>query len=122
MWQITQRYTKLTMMFSILSTFILVWRHNQAAVFVAKFVNFGRMGLSNYLMMSIIGSALYYGWGFGLYKHFGTSISLLFGITLLILQMKLSTFWLACYGQGPLEKLWRKLTWIPMKKTAIAQN
>ncbi len=123
MWQITQRYIKLAMMFSILSTFILVWRHNQGNVFITKLVNFGRMGLSNYLLMSIIGTSLYYGWGLGLYKYCGTSVSLILGMILLMLQMKFSTFWLARYGQGPMEKLWRKLTWIAIKKnTAIAQN
>ena len=124
MWQITQRYIKLAMMFSILSSFILIWRHNQGSVFVARFVNFGRMGLSNYLLMSIIGSTLYYGWGLGLYKYCGTSVSLLIGITLLVLQMKLSTYWLARYGQGPLEKLWRKLTWLnfPHKTATVRKN
>ncbi|WP_019028876.1 DUF418 domain-containing protein [Colwellia piezophila] len=123
LWQITQRYMKISMLLSILSSFILVWRHNQGSVFVAKFINFGRMGLSNYLLMSITGTFIYYGWGLALYKYCGTSISLFIGITLLMLQMKLSTYWLRRYGQGPLEKLWRKLTWIPIKKnTAIAQN
>ncbi len=112
LWQIMQRYIKLAMMFSILSTFIIAWRHNKGDVFVAKFVHFGRMGLSNYLFMSIIGSFLYYGWGLALYKYCGVSVSVIIGITLLILQMKLSTYWITHYKQGPLEKLWRKLTWI----------
>jgi len=123
LWQITQRYIKIAMMLSILSSFILVWRHNQGNVFVAQFVTFGRMGLSNYLLMSIIGTTLYYGWGLNLYKYCGSSVSLMIGFTLLLLQMKLSTYWINRYGQGPLEKLWRKLTWIAIKKdTAIVQN
>jgi len=116
LWSITQRYIKLTMMLSILSTFILVWRHNQNPLFVTKFINFGRMGLSNYLLMSILGSFLYYGWGLGLYKYTGTSASLIIGGILLMLQMKLSTYWINRFGQGPLEKLWRKLTWIECRK------
>lgn len=109
---IIDSYINLSMMFSILSTFIIVWRHNKGDVFVAKFANFGRMGLTNYLLMSIIGSTLYYGWGFGLYKYCGTTVTLVIGVLILMLQMKISSFWLARYGQGPLENLWRKGTWL----------
>ncbi|MEP1490001.1 MAG: DUF418 domain-containing protein [Algibacter sp.] len=65
--------------------------------------------------MSVIGAMLYYGWGFGLYKYCGTLFSLCIGVVVLIFQMKLSSWWLQKYGQGPLEKLWRKLTWIKLK-------
>ena len=121
-WQITQRYIKLSMMFSILSSFIIVWRHNRGAVFVARFVNFGRMGLSNYLLMSMVGTFLYYGWGLALYKYCGVSVSLIIAICLLMLQMKLSTYWITRYNQGPLEKLWRKLTSMKFINNATASS
>jgi uncharacterized protein len=109
---IMDTYIKLAVTFSILSTFIIVWRHNDGDVFIAKFANFGRMGLTNYLLMSLIGSMLYYGWGFSLYKYCGSTITLLIGIFVLMLQMKFSSYWLARYKQGPLESLWRKASWV----------
>ncbi len=62
--------------------------------------------------MSIIGASLYYGWGLGLYKYLGSLATLGVAIVVLVLQMKFSTWWLQKYGQGPLERLWRKLTWL----------
>ncbi len=97
-------------LFSFLTiVFALRWKEMVSAVFSVAMI-------STSLLMSIIGSALYYGWGLALYKYCGTSISLIIGITLLILQIKSSTFWIIRYGQGPLEKLWRKLTWMNFVK------
>ncbi|MEW6997827.1 DUF418 domain-containing protein [Colwelliaceae bacterium BS250] len=121
LWQIMQRYIKITMALGILSIFIILWRHNKGTPFFSKFINFGRMGLTNYILMSIFGSFLYYGWGLGLYKYLGISASLAIGITLLVVQIKFSTFWFNKFGQGPLERLWRRLTWLNSHSNNIAK-
>ncbi|KZS38188.1 hypothetical protein AWE51_19310 [Aquimarina aggregata] len=105
-------YFKLVMMFFMLSLIVIIWRHNNGKVWAAKFSDFGRMGLTNYILMSIIGAILYYGWGAGLYKYCGSFTTFLIGILALIFQMKFSSWWLEKYEQGPLEKIWRKITWI----------
>lgn len=107
-------YFKLVMMFFMLSLIVIIWRHNNGKVWAAKFSDFGRMGLTNYILMSIIGAILYYGWGAGLYKYCGSFTTFLIGILALIFQMKFSSWWLEKYEQGPLEKIWRKITWIKM--------
>jgi len=108
-------YTKLAMMFSALSLTVILWKHHQGKVWLAKFSDFGRMGLTNYILMSVIGATLYYGWGAGLYKYCGSSLTLLIGAIWLWLQMKFSSWWLNKYGQGPLEQLWRKATWVKIR-------
>ena len=105
-------YSKLCIMFSVLSLIVIIWKHNNGNVWISKFADFGKMGLTNYVLMSIIGAILYYGWGFGLYKYCGALLTLCIGIIVLILQMKFSSWWLKKYGQGPLERIWRKLTWM----------
>jgi uncharacterized protein len=75
----------------------------------------GRMSLSNYIIQSILGSFIYYGFGLGLYKYTGTSYSFLIGITLALLQGYFSTWWLKHHKRGPLEILWHKATWIDTK-------
>lgn len=105
-------YSKLCIMFGTLSLIVIFWRHNNGKLWIARFANFGRMGLTNYVLMSIIGASLYYGWGLGLYKYLGSLATLGVAIVVLVLQMKFSTWWLQKYGQGPLERLWRKLTWL----------
>jgi len=73
---------------------------------------FGRMSLSNYLLSSLFGALLYYGWGLGLYKVLGTTWSLLAGIGIVVVQIILLYQWSRRHQRGPLETLWRRLTWI----------
>ncbi len=71
----------------------------------------GRMALTNYLMHSVICAILFTGLGFGLVGQF-TRFEL-YGIVLMIwlLQLVLSPIWLKHYRFGPIEWLWRALTY-----------
>ncbi len=73
---------------------------------------YGRMSLTNYITQSIIGSLLFYHWGFGLYQHLGITASFLVGIAIFILQLTFCHWWMKSHRHGPLEALWRKGTWI----------
>ena len=76
----------------------------------------GKMSLSNYLIQSIIGSTIYYGFGLGLYKYTGATYSFLIGIALAIAQGYFSTWWMKHHKRGPLETLWHKATWVGSPK------
>lgn len=78
----------------------------------------GRMALSNYLAQSILCGLVFYTVGLGLYGQFtGYWLYLVvFGVWALLLAW--SPWWLARYGQGPAERLWRRLTYgRPRKST-----
>ena len=70
------------------------------------------MSLTNYLGQSVIGGFVFYGWGLGLYQYSGHSLSLLLGILCVLLQYTFSRWWLHHHSRGPLESLWKRLTWI----------
>lgn len=72
----------------------------------------GKMALTNYMMQSVIGSFLYYGYGLGLYYYTGASYCLLIGIVFLIFQVYFCKWWLRNHSKGPLESFWHRLTWI----------
>lgn len=81
--------------------------------------NVGRMALTNYVLQSLICSLLFFGFGFGLYEQVGAAG--LWGVTFIVylFQIPLSVWWLAKFQFGPLEWLWRSLTygqWQPMLK------
>lgn len=71
----------------------------------------GRMALTNYIGQSVIGMLLFYGIGLG----WGASIGLTQteGIVLIVYlcQMGFSRVWLFVFRFGPLEWLWRMLTY-----------
>jgi len=77
-----------------------------------KLTALGRASLSNYLLNSVLGAMLYYGWGFGLYRYCGQAVSLLIGVGVVLIQYYLSCWWFKTHSHGPLEGLWKKLTWI----------
>lgn len=73
---------------------------------------FGRMSLTNYLLSSLIGSFLFYGWGLALYKELGVTWSFLVGIGIVTFQILILRLWARKHPRGPLETIWRKLTWL----------
>lgn len=79
------------------------------------FSPYGKMSMSNYIMQSMLGSFIYYGFGLGLYKYTGSTYCILIGLGLAIAQWFFSNWWLKTHRQGPLETIWHKLTWINAK-------
>lgn len=77
-----------------------------------KLTTFGRSSMTNYFLQSVLGALLYYGWGFGLYRYCGPTFSLFIGIGMLIFQYCFCRWWMKRHNHGPMEGLWKKLTWI----------
>ena len=75
------------------------------------FAPLGRMALTNYLMHSIVCVVLSYGFGFGLWWRVGTTTALVIALTVIAVQIPLSAWWLARYRFGPVEWIWRRLTY-----------
>ena len=59
----------------------------------------------------MLGLALFYGIGAGLGPRFGLVGVLVAGILIFVLQIIASRAWLARFRFGPLEWLWRSLTY-----------
>jgi uncharacterized protein len=81
----------------------------------------GRMAFTNYIVESIVFGFLFYGYGFGLFGRLGSAVAALIGIALYVAQLYLSRWWLERFHFGPLEWLWRSMTYgrrQPMRKTA----
>ena len=80
----------------------------------------GKMALSNYVFQTIICTTLFYSYGFGLYNK--TSPSQNIGIVLLIFlfQLLFSRWWMARFRFGPIEWLWRSLTYKKLQPIRIA--
>ena len=77
---------------------------------------FGRMSLTNYLLQSVIGCAIFCGYGLACYYKLGVTYAVMVGVGMVIAQYCFARFWFASHQRGPLEGLWRKLTWIGSNK------
>jgi uncharacterized protein len=78
---------------------------------ITVFAPVGRMALTNYLMHSIICVVLSYGFGFGLWWRVGASRALAIAAAIIVVQIPLSAWWLSRFRFGPVEWIWRRLTY-----------
>lgn len=71
----------------------------------------GRMGLTTYLVQGLVGVLVFFGFGLGLMGVIGALASVGIGLALFILQTYFSKWWLGKFKYGPIEWLWRSLTY-----------
>ena len=71
----------------------------------------GRMALSNYLMQSLIFTTLMYSYGFARFGSFQPWQLVIMAVVVFVLQVVISRAYLQKFRFGPMEWLWRKLTY-----------
>ena len=84
-----------------------------------KIAPVGRMSVTNYMAQSMVGVTLFYGFGANLAVHFNYLQSLLVGIVFCLIQIGYSNWWMKRFYYGPIEWLWRTLTWfakVPLRR------
>jgi uncharacterized protein len=82
----------------------------------------GRMALTNYLGASVISTLYFSGYGLGHYGQMSRGGQVLFVAIVFALQLLFSTLWLSKFRYGPMEWLWRAITYWqlpPMRREAM---
>ncbi len=85
------------------------------------FAPVGRMALTNYIMQSVIGVLIFWGVGFGV-GSLGLIWVILIAVTVYLFQILISRAWLKYFRYGPLEWIWRQLTYgkrLPIRKPPV---
>jgi uncharacterized protein len=90
---------------------LLALRSPAAGVAAGPFAAAGQMALTNYLTQSVALALLFYGYGLGLFGRLGAAAAVVVGVTLYAGQLRFSEWWLRRYRFGPVEWLWRSLTY-----------
>ena len=100
------------------SLVILALHSNSWLSKVRVLAPFGRMALTNYLMQSLVLAVIFYGWGFG---NFGMGRAAQLGVALALcaVQVVLCQWWLSHFRYGPLEWLWRAVTYMKVPAMRI---
>lgn len=89
---------------------LMYLRHKDLAVW-RRLAYPGRMALTNYIGQSVIGALLFYGIGLGLGASFGLVQTELVVAGVYLFQTAFSRVWLRFFRFGPLEWIWRMLTY-----------
>lgn len=84
----------------------------------------GRTAFTNYILHSVICTFIFYGFGLGLFGHLERWQQALVVIAIWVLQLVAAPQWLRKYRFGPLEWLWRSLTYRefqPMQRNSVSE-
>ncbi len=88
-----------------------IWYHSSWSTLLQPLKHVGRMALTNYILQSLIGLILFSSMGLSLYESMSPSICLLVAIVVFTFQVVLSKIWLNYFRYGPLEWIWRCLSY-----------
>jgi uncharacterized protein len=78
---------------------------------LSPFAAVGRTALTNYLLQSVICTLFFYHYTTGLYGRIGPAAGLIPTVILYTAQVVCSNWWLKRYRFGPMEWLWRGMTY-----------
>ncbi|HEY6830828.1 MAG TPA: DUF418 domain-containing protein [Gemmatimonadaceae bacterium] len=90
---------------------LLIFQTARGARLLAPLAATGRMALTTYLTQSVVCTTLFYSYGFRLLGRVGYTGMFTITVTLFAVQMAVSVWWLKRYRFGPVEWLWRTLTY-----------
>ena len=78
---------------------------------------YGRTALTNYALQGVFGLILFAPWGFGpFFSKFGNFSLIIIGLFIYFTQMLASNYFLKSYRYGPLEWIWRCVTYLNKEK------
>lgn len=106
------------------SAICLYWIKTGGKNWLLIFAPVGRMALTNYLLQSVVAIVIFYGVGFGWGQEMGPVYFIPISVGIYILQVIFSHGWFKYFQYGPLEWVWRQLTYgkrLPLRKK-IADN
>lgn len=78
---------------------------------LAVFAPAGRMALTNYIGQSLVLNVLFVHWGLGWFGTMGRAATFGICVLLVTVQLLFSALWLRRFRRGPLEWVWRWLTY-----------
>lgn len=93
------------------AAFVLLFQTGVGARVLGLLAPAGRMALTNYLLQSLICGLLFYGYGLGWYGQVDRWGQVQIALLIFVAQVALSPLWLRHFRYGPMEWLWRALTY-----------
>lgn len=102
------------------TAFLLLFRKVNWERRLMVFAPYGKLALSNYFLQSVIGTFILFGWGLGLIGELRNLYTFLIALAIIVVQIIYSKWWLKHFNYGPLEWVWRSLTFFkafPFRRT-----
>ena len=104
-------YANLNMMMMYICILTLLYYKTKTRSILDLIAPVGRMSVTNYMEQSFVGVILFYGFGANLATKLSFLQCFLLGMAIYIIQVGYSNWWMKKYYYGPVEWLWRTITW-----------
>ncbi|WP_408588354.1 DUF418 domain-containing protein [Novosphingobium sp.] len=95
---------------------LLLWPRVADRALARRIVAAGRCAFTNYIGTTALMGAFFSGWGLGLGPEIPRAWLPLFVVTGWLAMVAWPRWWLVRFRQGPLEALWRWLTWLGVSR------
>ena len=91
---------------------IMMWcQGSRASALKERMAAVGRMAFSNYILQTVICTTIFYGHGFGYFESVPRTGQITIVFAIYAAQLVIAPRWLRHFRFGPLEWLWRSLTY-----------
>ncbi|MCD8777031.1 DUF418 domain-containing protein [Mammaliicoccus sciuri] len=97
---------------SYIMFFVILCEDQTVRKILTPLQSIGKLSLTTYISQSIICILIFYGVGLNYYGKLPVLTIYIIGIVIYCVQLILSYLYLLKFKQGPLEKLWRKVTYL----------
>lgn len=114
-WFETYEFGRVPMTLGHLGLVLMLWKSGWLSAPLRVLAATGRMAFTNYLMQSLICTMVFTGLGFGLYGQLQRYQLYYVVAAIWAVQLIWSPLWLRYFRYGPLEWLWRSLTYRKMQ-------
>ncbi len=96
-----------------ISAFVQLFRTEAFQKVLSLFAPVGKMALTNYLLQTVFYLVLFFHWtnGLKLYGRLTITETYLVALGLFLIQVVFSTWWMKKHEQGPVENIWKKLSY-----------
>ena len=91
--------------------FVMVYQGDRGRKVLNVFKEYGRTALTNYVLQSLIGTFILFGWGLGYIGEWRNSVLFCLALAIIIIQISMSKAWLRRVRYEPLEWIWRSATY-----------
>ncbi len=101
---------------------ILLLQRDTVRKYFRLLANVGRLALSNYLLHSLIGTTIFYGYGLALYGTLGCASGEVLALSVFVFLALLSSWWLKRYQYGPVEWVLRSLAYGKFQRMKLVHD
>jgi uncharacterized protein len=104
-------FQRILLVMAHVAAIIVLYQSRSAQPLFRRLEAVGQMALTNYIMQSIICTFIFFGYGLNYYAELEFYQLYVIVIAIWAVQLFVSPLWLRCFYYGPLEWVWRSLTY-----------